>query len=193
VLIGHSLGGVVAAAVAQQRRDLVRAALLEDPPLFYVTRDRDEPGPLLTMFQVMRKVYGEMQARGAPIEEYEALIERAPAMSGKGTMVDVLGAQGVHLQALSMAGLDPEVFTSATDGTALASAQPLLPLGCPVLVLRAEESLAAAFSADDEVAFLAANPDATVRFVAGASHLIHDDQPERFRDEVEAFLDSLQL
>src|SRR4051812_41086378 len=37
VLIGHSLGGVVAATVAQQRPDLVRAVLLEDPPLYLRT------------------------------------------------------------------------------------------------------------------------------------------------------------
>ena len=34
VVVGHSLGGATAAALAQQRPDLVRAVVLEDAPLF---------------------------------------------------------------------------------------------------------------------------------------------------------------
>src|SRR5205814_4384096 len=63
VLIGHSLGGVIAAAVARDRPDLVRGVVLEDPPLFAGSRPDDEPSPIVTMFGVMRQVLGAMQAR----------------------------------------------------------------------------------------------------------------------------------
>jgi pimeloyl-ACP methyl ester carboxylesterase len=190
-LVGHSLGGVIAASVARKRPDLVRGVLLEDPPLFAGTRDTDEPSPILAMFGLMRQVLGDMQSRSAPLEEYEAMLRVAPAMSGKGTMAEMLGDDGVRAQARAMSGLDPGIFTTAIDNTALAGADPRVPLGCPTLVLRAEESLGAAFSAADAADFLATNPDATVTKIDGASHLIHDDQPDRFRDEVEGFLKTL--
>src|SRR4051794_12854985 len=62
-LIGHSLRGVVSPTVAQQRPALARAALLEAPPLYLRAHAADADRPLLTMFTVMRQVYGEMQAR----------------------------------------------------------------------------------------------------------------------------------
>jgi pimeloyl-ACP methyl ester carboxylesterase len=71
------------------------------------------------------------------------------------------------------------VFTPAIDGTALAGAQPDVPLPCPVAVLRADPALGAAFTADDEARFLATNPHAAVESVEGASHAIHDEQPDR--------------
>jgi pimeloyl-ACP methyl ester carboxylesterase len=90
-----------------------------------------------------------------------------------------------------MANLDPEIFTPAVEGTGLAGAEPDVALGCPALVLRADAALMPAFTADDATRFLAANPDATVTLIEGASHLIHDEQPDRFLDEVDRFLKTL--
>jgi pimeloyl-ACP methyl ester carboxylesterase len=191
VLVGHSLGGVIAACVARQRADLVRGVVLEDPPLFVGARDADDASPMLTMFGAMRQVLGEMQSRGAALDEYETLVRAAPAMSGKGTMADALGEDGTNAQARAMAGLDPEIFTPVLDGVGLIGADPEVPLGCPTLVLRADPSLGAALTADDEARFLTTNPGAVVTVVDGASHLIHDDEPERFLAEVTGFLDRL--
>src|SRR5207249_1804413 len=145
----------------------------------------------LVMFGLMREALREMQARGAAVEEYEALVRAAPAMNGRGTMADVLGEDGARAQAAGMARMDPEVLTPAIDGTGLVGASPETPLGCPTLLLRADPSLGAAFSAEDEVLFLETNPEATVSVVDGASHLIHDEQPDRFNAEVVAFLAKL--
>src|SRR6058998_3364962 len=84
VLVGHSLGGVIAACVARSRPDLTRGVLLEDPPLFVGTRERDEANPFLVMFGLMRGVLTEMQARTATVEEYESLVRAAPSMNGRG-------------------------------------------------------------------------------------------------------------
>lgn len=191
VLIGHSLGGVIAACVARERPDLVRGVLLEDPPLFAGARDPDAPSPLLAMFGAMRQVLGDMQSRGAPLDEYETMLRAAPSMSGSGTMADTLGGDGARAQPRAMAGLDPEIFTPAIDGTGLVGAAPEVPLGCPTLVLRADNSLGAAFTTDDATSFVSTNPDATVTVIDGASHLIHDEQPDRFLDDAEGFLKTL--
>jgi len=144
------------------------------------------------MFGLMRQVLGEMQARGAGAEEYEALVRAAPALNGAGTLADVLGDAGTRAQALAMAGLDPEIFTPALEGRAIEPVELDKALACPTLVLRADAAQAsAAFTTADADAFLATNPHATVTMVEGASHLLHDEQPERFIAEVQRFLAAL--
>ena len=193
VLVGHSLGGVTAVSVAQSRPDLVRGVILEDPPLFVSSRASDDDGsPMLMMFQVMQQVIGDMQARGATVDEYETMVRAAPAMGGGGgTMADLLGEEGTRAQARAMAGLDPEIFTPALDGSALAGVDGDVPLGVPALVLRADEASGAAFTADDATRFLAANPGATVTLFEGSGHAVHDQFPDRFLSEIEGFLTKL--
>src|SRR5438132_3149693 len=176
-LVGHSLGGVVAAYVGRERPGLVRGVLLEDPPLY-----RGGPAEAATgvaaFFPVMRQMLREMHDRHAPAEDYEAMLRSATALNGAGTMADVLGPAGTGAQARAWADLDPEVFTPAIEGSALEGARPDLPVNCPAWVLRADPSLGAAFTPDDEALFMATNPGATVEVVQGASHAIHDEQPD---------------
>jgi pimeloyl-ACP methyl ester carboxylesterase len=84
VLIGHSLGGVVAHAVAWSRPDLVRGVLLEDPPLYVGERDPAD-NSFTTIFALMRQVIIDLQSQSAPLEEYEAMMAtaRSPTSSGK--------------------------------------------------------------------------------------------------------------
>jgi len=170
----------------------VRGVFLEDPPLFAGSREDAEPSPIVTMFGVMRQVLGDMQSRGAPIEEYETLLRGAPAMGGTGTMTEMLGEEGARAQARAMASLDPEVFTPALDGTALAGVDPCAPLGCPTVVLRADPTMGAAFSPEDERDFVAANPHAKVTLFEGAGHLLHDALPDRYIRELSDFLTSVK-
>jgi pimeloyl-ACP methyl ester carboxylesterase len=191
VLVGHSLGGVVAAEVAGTRPDLVRGAFLEDPPMFVATTPGEfSDSPYAFIFQIMRDNFREMQARNAPLEEYAAGAGAMPALNGAGTMADVLGPEGVLRNALASKDFDPEAMTAAMDG-ALETHDPYRPLEVPVVVLRAEPALAAAFRPQDEAPFLAANPQGTVELVPGASHLIHEEQPALFRDRLRTFLASL--
>jgi esterase len=50
VLVGHSLGGVVAWWVAQRHPELVVAAFLEDPPLYMGERDAHEDNGAVPIF-----------------------------------------------------------------------------------------------------------------------------------------------
>ncbi len=77
------------------------------------------------------------------------------------------------------------------DGSGLDGAQPDGPLACTVRVLRADPSLGAAFTDADEGRFRISNPHAHIDVVHGASHFVHDEQPERFLAEMHAFPDSL--
>ena len=190
VVAGHSLGGVVAAVLGRRRPDLVRGVFLEDPPLLRTADSEPSDSGVARMFPAMYRLLSDMRARGAPYEEYEAMIAGAPAMNGAGTMREAFGEESVRAHARSLYVLDPEVFTPAIERTALAGAEPTAPIGCPVGVLRADPALGAAFTPEDEAQFLRANPHAIVHEVAGASHAIHDEQPERFEHELIEFVDS---
>jgi len=191
VVAGHSLGGVVAAVLGRERPDLVRGVFLEDPPLYRADDEEPSDTGVSRMFPVMYRVLTDMRARNAPIGEYESMIGSAPAMNGTGTLRDAFGDEGVRAQARALAGLDPEVFTPAIDRTALAGAEPSRPILCPVAVLRADPALGAAFTDDDEKRFRETNPQSSVEVVAGASHAIHDEQPDRFLAELLRFVERI--
>ncbi|MEX0874189.1 MAG: alpha/beta hydrolase [Actinomycetota bacterium] len=192
VLVGHSLGGVIAHAIAQKRPELVRSVLLEDPPLYVADRmraglPRDEASSVARMFPVMQQLSRDMQARNAPLDEWVSILGGVPAMNGRGTMAEVLGPDGTHAMAEAFSRLDPEIFTPAIDGTAITGAPDLAkPLGCTAVVLRADPALGPAFTSEDEERFLRVNPHARVVLVEGASHQIHDEQPARFLEEFSA-------
>ena len=189
VLVGHSLGGVVAFYVAQQRPDLVRGVLLEDPPLYL--GDADEPSGVAAFFPAVRQMLRTMREQKAPITEYLRTLEAAPALSGAGSMADALGREGAMAFAEAWSRLDPEVFTPAIDGGALSGVDPSKPLECPAVVLRADPARGAAFTEHDEERFLAANTHASVVLAEGASHAIHDEQPDLVRRELTRFLDTI--
>jgi pimeloyl-ACP methyl ester carboxylesterase len=192
IVAGHSLGGVIGHGLAQTRPDLVRSVLLEDPPLYVPDRmreglERDEASSVARMFPLMQQFTREMQARGAPLDEWVAMVGAFPALNGRGTMAEVLGPDGTHAMAQAFSRLDPEIFTQAIDGTAIAGSPDLAePLGCPAVVLRADPALGPAFTASDEERFLRTNPHARVVAVEGASHQIHDEQPSHFLDALSA-------
>ena len=192
ILVGHSLGGVIAHGVAQMRPDLASSVLLEDPPLYVPLRmtegeTREQASSVAAMFPLMQQLARDMQARNAPVDEWVAILARVPAMNGSGMMADVLGADATRGMAEAFTRLDPEIFTSATEGTAISGAPDLSkPLACPVVVLRADPALGPAFTVEDEERFLATNPNARVVVVVGASHQIHDEQPARFMEELSA-------
>lgn len=187
VLVGHSLGAAIAMTVAQRRPDLVKALLLEDPPLAPSEQLTDHP--LRQIFAAERDVIAQMRDRDAPAEEYADILVMAPAMNRAGSsLADVLGDAGTRAQAWALAHVDPLTLDAVLDGSALDGVRPDAPIACPVLLLRADPDLLTAFRDEDEEALRAANPHIEVTTVGGASHLIHDEKPDRFLDELRRFL-----
>jgi pimeloyl-ACP methyl ester carboxylesterase len=186
VIVGHSLGGIVALSVAQRRPELLRALLVEDPPLAH-TRAENRG-----FFSLLHQATCEMHDRGAPIEEYESMMKVVPSPNGAGSFADVLGPDRTRARAEGLASLDPDVFLPLLDGSAMADATPDAAITCPVVVvLRADPRFGATFSAEDETRLLSVDPHAQVKMIEGASHFIHDEQPERVLAELDALLDAL--
>jgi pimeloyl-ACP methyl ester carboxylesterase len=185
VIVGHSLGGIVALSVAQRRPELVRALLVEDPPL--VQTRAENRG----FFSLLHQAISEMHDRGAPVDEYESMMRVVPSPNGAGSFADVLGPDGTRARAEGLARVDPDVFLPLLDGSAMAAATPDALIKCPLVVLRADPRLGATFTAEDEARLLSVDPQAQVKMIEGASHFIHDEQPERVLAELDALLDAL--
>ena len=185
VLIGHSLGGVLAAQVSMDRPELVTAVLLEDPPMFMSTADQFPTTPFADIFPMLLGVLRDLHERDAELDEYVALVSAMPAGDGTGSLADRLGPEWAALQGQALMDFDPAALASVIDG-GLHDHDAHRPLDVPAVVLCAEAL--SAFRPEDEAPFLAANPGATVELVAGASHMIHDEQPDLYRDRVRRFI-----
>jgi pimeloyl-ACP methyl ester carboxylesterase len=186
-LVGHSLGGVVSAETIMRRPELVTRALLEDPPMFLAGGGgaEFETSPFAIVFPLMLADIREKQQRDAPLDDYIAGLAAMPALSGAGTMADVLGPDGSASEAQAKKDFDTDALQAAIDG-GLGDHDPTRAMAVPVLVLRAE--VFAAFRPEDEPRLLETNPGAVVELVPGTSHLIHDEQPAVLTKRLREFL-----
>lgn len=170
-LVGHSLGGLVAAQVAGTRPDLVDRALFEDAPLHWDGWESQPQASASRRFQpeeYRQKVRELLDARTAPTELLAALLEEWSAtgeffrpfqellralQAGGATIDDIV----VFLREVKMPLVDLLEETrlqSAVGGFLafdpeifeagkdwLAAYDPKRPMTCPVLMLRADASV----------------------------------------------------
>ena len=191
-VIGHSLGGGVAAALAQQRPDLVRAMVLEDPPLFFGenTGEWMSGNAMLEGFKLLRQLIPTLQQQDIPLDVLIASTGAAPGASGA-LMKDVLHPDGIEAMVVGMTRVDATVLDPVLDGIAVGAYDPDAPIPVPTLVLAADPaSPDAVFRPADGEQLARVSAGTEVRVVAGASHLIHDELANRqdFLDAVLTFL-----
>lgn len=195
IAIGHSLGGATAIGLAQARPDLVRALVLEDPPLF-PTGDagRLEDNSLMVGFRLMRDSVPRLQETGIPLDTLIEVIARSPSPVGV-PMSQLLHADAIEASAIGLLGLDATVLDPVLDGTGRASLDTGTTIAAPTLLITADPSSPDAVARPEGVeAFRRVCPGVEVQVVAGASHLIHDELAHRttFADRVTDFLDRLE-
>lgn len=194
IVIGHSLGGATAAALAQRRPDLVRAAIMEDPPLGQPRTSRDRPGQaLLDGFRLLRTSIPRLQASGVTRDALARILASLPGASGA-LLGETLHADGIASMAGSMLAVDATVLDPILGGTIGTLLDQAAPLGAPSLIVCADPATADAV-ADPTLAHHIADlsPATEVIVVEGAGHLIHDGLASRdaFRTASLAFVDRL--
>ncbi len=177
VVVGHSLGGVVAGAVAALRPDLVRALLLEDPPYFEGDDEVRNASPVATFFPKLVAAVRELQARSAPAGEYESLVAA------------IVASEDLAERAEALTRWDPSTMQAAVDGIVWRGFDPEAAVSCPITILRADPAMNAVFKPDHAPRVLAANPHANIVFVPGAAHNIHTGPTKAtYLAELDAFL-----
>ena len=180
VIAGHSLGGVVAALVAQRRPHLTAGVFLEDPPLFEGDDARRAASPVASFFTQMVAAVRALQSKGAGPEEYEPIAQPM-------THPDQMTYRCAALQRW-----DPATMEAAVQGIVWRGFDALTPIAVPVTALRADPAYGAVFLPDDGFRFVGANPHARVVQVDGATHGIHDTPTVGpYLRELDQFIDSI--
>lgn len=179
VVFGHSLGAMVAAAVAAELPDRVRGIILEDPP-FHTMGNRIAGSAWQAQFTGMR----EAARKGGSVEEItDALADiRLPASGGGFKRLgDLRDRTSLAWSAECLSQLDPEVLTPVIEGRWLDGydfPSLLAGLRCPTLLLQADPSAGGALTdADAESLMSIVSTCQHVRF-PGCGHNLHRDRPE---------------
>jgi len=189
VVVGHSLGGMVAAAVAAELPGLVRAAVLEDPP-FHGMGGRIAGTAWQAQFVGMRaavRAGGGVDAIAAALAEI-----RLPAADG-GTrrLGDIRDRAAIRWSAECLAQADPEVLTPVIEGRWLDGYDPVAVaahIRCPLLLLRADPRVGGALDHAEADAFEAAAADCTSERFPGSGHLLHWLHPRQVAASIDRFI-----
>jgi pimeloyl-ACP methyl ester carboxylesterase len=179
VLFGHSLGAMVAAAVAAKLPDRVRGIILEDPP-FHTMGNRIAGSAWQAQFTGMREA---ARKRGSVEEITDALADiRLPASGGGFKRLgDLRDRASLAWSAQYLSQLDPEVLTPVIEGRWLDGYDfpaALSRVRCPTLLLQADPSAGGALTGADAESLMSVVSDCQqVRF-PGCGHNLHRDHPE---------------
>jgi pimeloyl-ACP methyl ester carboxylesterase len=184
VLVGHSLGGVVAWWLAQNRPDLVVAAFLEDPPLYMGEMSEHERNGAIPIFGALVARADRWHADGVAAQE--AAAELAADPMGQDMCDDAYATR-----ARAQLAMDPGVLEQAIDRSTLAGTDTLSPVSAPVFLLAADDAMAA-FPIRHAERLARTHPAVEVVRVDGAPHGIHDSRAHRavYVEQLAQFLDA---
>jgi len=173
VIYGHSLGALVAAAVAAQLPGSVRALILEDPPTPSLMRNL-RATPFYAFFSGMQPLAGSKR----PIPEIaQALAElRVPGNGGDVRLGDLRDATALRFSARCLADLDAEVLTPLLEDRWLDGYDVTQVFGgvtCPVLLLRADDHCGGMLLRRDAEVLAKDMQDCTLIDLPGTGHLLH--------------------
>jgi pimeloyl-ACP methyl ester carboxylesterase len=163
VLVGHSLGGVVAWWVAQRHPELLAAAFLEDPPLYMGEPAEHELNGAVPMFRVLLDSVARWRAQGIDADAAAAQLAAAPfgpdrsRTSAEGLSDDVPAAR-----AEALLQMDPGVLEGAADRSTLAPTDTTSPVSVPVFVLAADDEQGAAFPMRHAERLAISHPDVVI-------------------------------
>lgn len=176
VLFGHSMGGAIAAGVARDHPQLVRAVVLEDPALLTPTQEatyknnagesvgglerisRDQSGAIANL------LLAQQAYRDWPLSEY-----------------------GPWAQAKTQVDRD----FIATGVVGLAGREIIKELQVPTLVLTGDGPDVLLGQAGLEKLAAYANPHLHTALISGATHCVRRDKSEKFQQAVNSFLAAL--
>ncbi len=178
VLVGHSMGAMVALQAWTQNPERIRGLLLAaSSPAF-----GHSAGDFQKQFLAQRLAPLEAGKTMGQIAEKLIPSLAAPGGDGAHTMPDGL-LSALH----SMSAVPPATYRAALQALVQFEQRAALPtITVPVLCLAAEHDRAAPA---DVVARMAHKiPGARYACLAGAGHLLHHEQPEAFNAELEKFL-----
>lgn len=196
VLVGHSLGGVVAGVLAQDADAPVRGVFLEDPPWYLGESAEAERSGFIPIFEMTAAWQAKVQAASSPLETYVSRMHTMPVPMG-GVAGEHFSARHLLSHASALQRQDPRCWGGVpADVRVVFDALRIdtgRPLRVPVTVIQGDARCGAAFLAGHEARFAAANPHARILRYDGCGHHAHRalKYEARFREDLERFLEEL--
>jgi pimeloyl-ACP methyl ester carboxylesterase len=179
IVVGHSLGAMVAAAVAAELPQLVLGIVLEDPP-FHTMGNRIGGSAWQSQFIGMR----EAARRGGTVGEItDALADIRIPVKGGGfkRLGELRDRSSLNWSAQCISQIDPELLTPVIEGRWLDGydvADILASIHCPTLLLQGDPTAGGALIDADAASSVAALSSCQhVRF-SGCGHQLHRDRPQ---------------
>ena len=187
MLIGHSLGALTALVAATRAPELVRALVLEEPPLGLFGAPWD--GPFFTGLRASLERVGQDAAFRRAVARLPLL---APGPRGERTIGDVRGFYDVERMVLYYGVVDPafvQARIAAADEIGHGVVQSALPLVHQPSLLLVGDPREGAMTTEQDIARLtAAISDCKVVRFPRVGHRIHGLRPEPFIEALEPFL-----
>jgi len=181
VLLGWSLGGMVATFVAADAPELVRAIVLEDPPLATLTDDDSSQAGFFERFGLLRDV---LTQNGSASDRRAALA----AISPEDDDLQLRRRLKMYMR------FDPENLTFIIERRKFEQkrlADVLPRITCPVLLMQADPSVGGALDDQTVEVALPLLADCAHIQLQAVGHGIHAEQPARFSKLVMDFVESL--
>ncbi|MGC3969526.1 MAG: alpha/beta hydrolase [Pirellulales bacterium] len=193
VIYGHSLGAMVAAAVAAECPDLVRGCILEDPPFRTL-------GPHIgaTNFQSYFAQIAELLKRPhTPPELAAGLAEIRIADPRVGSTIrlgDTRDPVSLRYQAAGLEKVDPRVLEPLIGGQWMQGYDEpgiFARIRCPALLLQADASLGGMLVDEDVAEFRKHVADVSHVRMPGVGHMMHWQRTQDVANLVFGFVESL--
>lgn len=181
VLLGWSLGSMVAMFVAAAAPELVRAVVLDDPPLVMLTDDDSSLAGFYERFGLMRDLLTRDGSADDRLAAIAAIYPEGDDVQNRHTLKMYSGFDPEHLTLL--------IERRRFDQKRLAEVLPRIT--CPVLLLQADVSVGGALDDQTVQAALPMLADCALVRMQGVGHAIHAEQPTSFSRIVMDFLESL--
>ena len=172
VLVGHSLGASVSAAVAEKTPDLVEALILEDPPVF--AHDDFEAIQLRFSETIETKRLKSLDRVNYFMETMEISRENAEIQSKNLEMM----SENVILELLK-------------GGTTYDSRSVVPKISCPVLIVLGAPALGGVVELSSRDLLASLLPKSKILEWTEVGHGIHSDKPKKFLSEIRSFLASI--
>jgi pimeloyl-ACP methyl ester carboxylesterase len=179
ILVGHSLGALIAMFIASTRPELVAGVVLEDPPYFaLLDPQRNHEAPWYVGWVRMR----ELLTAARDAAEFRADVGELPAMI-PGTSLrlrDVLSEADLTARTAVLSRVDARVLDPVIEDRLLRRfPAEALEIRCPAVLIAGCWRLGAAMTGDDVLRWLDHVPHGTATILGYTGHLIHHQSASR--------------
>lgn len=187
-IVGHSLGGVVAGALAQSDSALVHSVLMLDPAWYFGNPEEFERTVYPRRFALLIGLITQLHVAQAPLDAWYAAMANTPHPSG-GVFADHMGHRQILSHASALQRQDPACWGIPVQEI-FAGLDTSQPFRRPTQLIRCDATLGAAFVDEHAVLIQAVNPSLDITHYVGSDHFPQRTYAfaKRFRQDLEMFL-----